>query len=217
MSLYRASVPPQRPYREPYPRSGDPFREVGVHALYLLSAILGPIRDAELRQRSSGNNRCVHHDEWTMQLECERGLAQILLTWSGPEQQVIAVQGERGRLQIDLWPGVVTRRAAGVRSRRIALASQPLLESASAAVQVGRAVWGFFRGTTKWYCGIERMIEEFYAALRHGSPMPVYMGDVHQVVEWNERAARSVEGPDDWRSTSERRAHEVHGSQAARR
>ncbi|MEO1078958.1 MAG: Gfo/Idh/MocA family oxidoreductase [Pseudomonadota bacterium] len=193
LTIYRSSVPPARSYRLPYPEAGDPFREVGVHALYCARAILGRIDDVQAQVRTSGKHELVGYDEWSAQLRCERGFGQILLSWNAPEQHVISVQGTQGRLSMELWPGVMTLRPHGRRDRRAIAAMRPALDATSTIAQVGVAALGYLRGTTRWYSGIDRMIRKFYVALESGEPMPFDFDSVHDVVNWNERVARSVE------------------------
>ena len=109
--FHRTGKAPRRPdKRPPYPLDGDPFREVGVHALYLMAAVLGSIRDASYMFRSTGYQTDFKNDEWFVQLECEKGLAQIQLTWNGPDEQTLEIYGDEGRLKIDLTSGLVLRR-----------------------------------------------------------------------------------------------------------
>ena len=193
LHLFRAGSAPQRDYRRPYPELGDPFREVGTHALYCITEFMGNIRDASVDVRSTGRQTEFTFDEWTVRLDCEKGPATLQLTWSGPKQQTIDVSGATGRIHMDLWPGIVTRRHNWSCDRRVQMAMQPVLESFSRVYQVARTVSGYFFGRAKWYRGMDQMIHDFYAALRTGTAMPVEFSHARHIVEWTERITNAVD------------------------
>src|SRR5690606_13242936 len=57
------SLPP------PFQRAGYPFRDLGVHALYLFEAFLGPIEDVYGTWRSLGGDPNLAFDEWRAQVD----------------------------------------------------------------------------------------------------------------------------------------------------
>jgi len=193
LSFFRAGTAPERDFREPYPLPGDPFREVGTHALYCVTAFLGDIQDADVRLSSTGKHPSFQYDEWNVQLECECGVAQIHLTWTLPLQQTIDLHGDQGRLQMDLGPSIVLKQRHWSTDRRIALAAAPVARSLSTIGQVSRTILRYCTGRYGTYKGIETMIGEFYKALRAGGPMPIDFHRARHIVEWTERIAAQAE------------------------
>src|SRR5262245_6955251 len=52
------------PLPEMYRDGGYPFRDMGVHGLYVIESILGPILDAQTVVSSTGSMPSLHCDEW---------------------------------------------------------------------------------------------------------------------------------------------------------
>ena len=194
VQVFRAGVAPGRTQiRPPYPLAGDPFREVGVHALYTVAAFLGSIRDASCVFRSTGNQTMFKNDEWSVQLKCEKRLAQVHLSWNGPAQMTVDVRGVAGRLRIDLSSGLALRRRVRKGPKAIQLAVNPIIESVTGVFQVALQAARYLAGKTKSYHGMDAMISEFYRALREGSPMPVSHAEALNIVMWTEQIAKIAE------------------------
>ena len=64
-------LPPQ------YRTAGYPFRDLGVHALYLFQAFLGPIEHVEADWTSLGGDPNLAYDEWRAQVRCRDGLGPL--------------------------------------------------------------------------------------------------------------------------------------------
>src|SRR5205814_1819069 len=101
---YRGGVlPPQ------YDEAGYPFRDMGVHALYLLEAFLGPIRDVTGQFAASDGDQS--YSEWRALVRAERGSGQIHLSWNvKPAQSLLLIHGTRGIVRVDLHGMTVTTR-----------------------------------------------------------------------------------------------------------
>ena len=194
VQVFRCGKPPQRvPKRAPYPDRGDPIREVGVHTLYCVSTFLGEIQNVQMIARNTGSQSEFELDEWSLNLECERGLAHIQLTWNGPSHQVISVRGDQGQLRVDLSSGLALRRRNWPGPKQVQLALNPVFEAGASVLQVCRRVGGYMLGGAKWYQGIHDFIQTFYSCLRAGNEMPTNYGSVRNVVDWIERLAESIE------------------------
>jgi predicted dehydrogenase/nucleoside-diphosphate-sugar epimerase len=79
-----------------------PFRDLGVHALYVLEAFLGSVENVEASYRASGRNPNLKFDEWHAQARCANGLGRMLLSWNArPMESRIVVRGTRGSIDVD--------------------------------------------------------------------------------------------------------------------
>ncbi len=185
-------VPPQ--YRE----GGYPFRDLGVHALYLMAAFLGEIQDVQAWFTTNGskpggdpNLLC---DEWRAVVRCAAGSGQFQLSWNvRPLQSVLVVQGTRGVLRADLFSMAVTTRRSSALPKAIERAWNPLGEALSTLVQVPSNVLRFLRQKILPYQGLRTMIADYYAALAAGKPAPCTVQDARPVVDWTERVARQAD------------------------
>ena len=194
VEIFRCGKPPIRiPKRPPYPDLGDPIREVGIHSLYCVSSILGKIRDVQMHVRKTGLQTDFELDEWSLNLECERGLAHIHLTWNGPSHQVISIRGDQGQMRVDLTSGLMLCRRNWFGPKHVQLALNPVFEATSSLWQVCKRIGEYSFGRSKWYQGIHEFIQTYYARLRAGDPMPIDQGSVRNVVEWTENLADSFE------------------------
>ena len=96
-----------------YRDAGYPFRDIGVHCLYLIQELLGPIEDVEAQWRSLGGDPNLAFDEWRALVRCKRGLGQFQLTYNvKPMQSQLIIHGTKGVLRVDLFAMFHGKRAA---------------------------------------------------------------------------------------------------------
>ena len=87
-----------------YRDAGYPFRDIGVHCLYLIQQLLGPIEDVDADWRSLGGDPNLAFDEWRALVRCKRGLGQFQLTYNTkPMQSQLIIHGTKGGLRGDLF------------------------------------------------------------------------------------------------------------------
>lgn len=60
-------------------RGGNPFRDLGIHALYQIELFLGPILELQWLSAHQGDEPLIHRDEWRAIMQCERGSAPTTL------------------------------------------------------------------------------------------------------------------------------------------
>ena len=94
-----AAYPPWEdgPLPPHYRDGGNPFRDLGVHGLYLLRAVLGEIEGVEPVFAARGGDPNLCFDEWYVVVRCERGIGHVRLSWNvRPLQTVFTVHATRG-------------------------------------------------------------------------------------------------------------------------
>jgi nucleoside-diphosphate-sugar epimerase/predicted dehydrogenase len=197
IDYFRSSeYPPYRggPLPPPYQQAGYPYRDIGVHALYLMEAFLGEIRNVEARYSGTGRNIHLLFDEWSALVECERGTGQFRLSWAGrPIQHLLWVHGTRGNILLDLYIG------SCVTFNKLPLPKpvEAILNSiTSASHSVLQALWNSIRVATGQLppgADIDRSINEFYTALSTGSTPPVSTTEGKRMVRWVEKVAREAD------------------------
>ncbi len=200
VDVFRSSVyPPYRggPLPPQYGDGGYPFRDLGVHALYMLRELLGPIEDvtAEFRTAgalSSGPN--LYFDEWRALLRCSRGSGQIQLSWNArPLQHLFMVQGTRGTLRADLYSMFITRRRSTPAPKAIERVLNAVVESGQSVLGVAMGAGRFALGRVVPYQGLHTLVRDFYHSLATDQPMPVTVESARDIVEWTERVARPAD------------------------
>ena len=177
-----------------YRSAGYPFRDLGIHCLYLIEAFLGPIERVEAQWRSLGGDPNLAYDEWRATLRCRRGLGQFQLSWNArPLQHLVVVQGTKGILKLDLvafsralrpalpLPGAIDRFVGAAR------------ESVESLARLGASALGFALGRVRQYHGVQELVAAFYAALTDGRRPPVSASEALAVVRWTEEVARRAE------------------------
>jgi predicted dehydrogenase/nucleoside-diphosphate-sugar epimerase len=181
-------LPPQ--YRE----AGYPFRDLGVHALYLFEAFLGPIEHVSADWKSLGGDPNLAFDEWRAQVRCLRGLGQFQLSWNvKPLQSQVIIQGTKGVLRVDLFLMFQALRASMPLPKAAERVVNALTDSVKPLVDVPRGVYGHLRKKVLPYHGLQDLVAAFYESLRHGSSPPVSVEDATRVVRWTEEVARASE------------------------
>ena len=181
-------LPPQ------YRSAGYPFRDLGVHALYLFQAFLGPIEGVSGIWESRGGDPNLAFDEWRAQVRCERGLGQFQLSWNvKPMQSQIIVQGTRGVLRADLFLMFLAMRKAMPVPKPIERVVNALTDSMQPLVDVPWGVAKFATGVVKPYQGLRDLVAAFYEALDGEGPLPVTLSDATTVVRWVEEVAGAAD------------------------
>jgi predicted dehydrogenase/nucleoside-diphosphate-sugar epimerase len=176
------------PYQ--YQAGGFPFRDLGVHSLYLLEAFLGPVSDATVRLGQPSRDGCPTFKDWRVSVQCERGSGQIHFSWEvTPAQDVLQIQGTRGIIRADMMGMSVTVRRKG----RLPGAAERILNTANEGrammTQVAGNVWRILRKKLRRYHGLQNLVAEFYATLQAGLPAPVSIEQATPTVRWTEHIA----------------------------
>ncbi|MEO7433125.1 MAG: NAD-dependent epimerase/dehydratase family protein [Dokdonella sp.] len=79
-----------------------PFRDLGVHGLYVLEAFLGTLTDVDARYRATGRDPNLKFDEWHASANGPGGLGRMLLSWNArPMESRLVVRGTRGIIEVD--------------------------------------------------------------------------------------------------------------------
>jgi nucleoside-diphosphate-sugar epimerase/predicted dehydrogenase len=176
-------------------RGGYPFRDVGIHALYLAEAFVGAVTSVNAWPEATGRGDCnLWIDEWRVVAECERGSAHIHLSWNvAPQQSLIVIHGTRGIIRADLSGMSVVvkkqRRLPEHATRVVNSVSEGISTAAQAMANVARVATGHL-----WqFHGIQALVGEFYRRLAAGQPSPVPAADARRAVRWTEEIARRAD------------------------
>jgi predicted dehydrogenase/nucleoside-diphosphate-sugar epimerase len=182
------TLPPQ------YRSAGYPFRDLGVHALYLFQAFLGPIEKVDAGWASLGGEPNLAFDEWRALVRCRDGLGQFQLSWNvRPMQSQMIVQGTKGVMRSDLFLMFQAIRESTPLPKAAERIFNALTDSAKPLVDVPINVLRFLRKKILPYHGLQMLVADFYRALAEGSPVPATAADALPVVEWTERVARAAD------------------------
>jgi len=177
-----------------YRDAGYPFRDIGVHCLYLIQELLGPIEDVDAEWRSLGGDPNLAFDEWRAVVRCQRGLGQFQLTYNvKPMQSQIIIHGTRGVLRVDLFAMFQGKRASTPLPKAAERLLNAFADSVQPLIDVPIGVWKFLRKEIQQYQGIRNLVADFYRRLAAGEPPPVSVDDAATVVQWVEKIAREAE------------------------
>jgi predicted dehydrogenase/nucleoside-diphosphate-sugar epimerase len=194
--LRGSAYPPYRggPLPPQYRSAGYPFRDLGVHALYLFQAFLGPIENVSAMWDSRGGDANLVYDEWRALVRCQRGLGQFQLSWNvKPMQSQVIVQGTRGVLRIDLGLMFHALRRSMPVPKPMERVMNALTDSIQPLFDVPAGVAKFALGVVKPYQGLHDLVAAFYRALDGDGPLPVTLADATGVVRWVEEVAGAAE------------------------
>jgi len=193
-----------------YRQAGYPFRDIGVHCLYLLQELLGPIEEVDAEWRSLGGDPNLAFDEWRALVRCKRGLGQFQLSWNvRPMQSQIIIHGTRGVLRVDLFAMFHGKRSTTPLPKAAERLLNAFTDSIQPLIDVPVGVWKFVRKEVQSYQGIRNLVAEFYRRLAAGQPPPVSVEDAAEVVRWVEKVARAAETDHAARLAKFTRAKEV--------
>jgi predicted dehydrogenase/nucleoside-diphosphate-sugar epimerase len=185
---FRSSeYPPYRggPLPIHYQNGGYPFFDQGVHALYLAEAFLGAIQDLKAFYGTHGGDSNLLYDEWRVAAQCERGTANIQISWNvRPLQNWFVVQGTKGVVRANLFSMWVTHTPQLPLPKAAARALQAMTEGLGICAQVPANVARFAAKKIVQYDGLHSLVAAFYGALQTGAPMPVPVEQARSTVYW---------------------------------
>ena len=174
-----------------YRDAGYPFRDIGVHCLYLMQALLGPIQGVDAEWSSLGGDPNLAFDEWRTLVRCKRGLGQFQLTYNTrPMQSQLIIHGTKSVLRVDLFAMFHGKRSNTPLPKAAERLVNAFVDSIGPMIDVPINVWKFVRKEVQAYQGLRDLVTEFYRRLAAGEPPPVSVEDAAQVVSWVEKVAR---------------------------
>jgi len=177
-----------------YRDAGYPFRDIGVHCLYLLQALLGPIEDVDAEWSSLGGDPNLAFDEWRALVRCARGLGQFQLTYNTrPLQSQLIIHGTKSVLRVDLFAMFHGKRSNTPLPKAAERLVNAFADSIQPLIDVPVNVWKFVRKEVQAYQGLRDLVTEFYRRLAAGEAPPVTIEDAAQVVHWVEKVARAAD------------------------
>jgi predicted dehydrogenase/nucleoside-diphosphate-sugar epimerase len=181
-------LPPQ------YRTAGYPFRDLGIHGLYVLEAFLGPIEKVDATWRAGAGDANLAYHDWRAVVRCARGLGQIQLSWgTRPLQHQIIIQGSKGVVRLDLFLMFQAWRKPAPLPKPAERIVNALTDSIQPLVDVPRNVVAFARKQIRQYHGVQELVIAFYEALAEGRRPPVTADDAISVVRWTEEVARAAD------------------------
>lgn len=175
------------PVSAPYRDGGYPFQDIGIHALCLMEAFLGRIRDVDVRYRSTGLNPNVFFDDWRGIVECEKGMGQFFLSWAvRPMRNELYIHGTRGYVHVDCFLQTCTVHKSLPGPKAITGPIDATLSAGATLYRVPRNMLRFLTKRLRPSPGIHDGVLRFYDALGRGAVQPVSPEDGRRLVGWTE-------------------------------
>jgi nucleoside-diphosphate-sugar epimerase/predicted dehydrogenase len=176
------------PYQ--YQDGGFPFRDLGVHSLYLMESLLGSVEHAETLLGPASRDGCPLFKDWRVVVRCARGSGHIYFSWEvTPPQDLLVIHGTKGVIRVDLAGMSLSvrkiRRMPGALQRIFNTANEGRMMMTSVVGSIARIAGKKLRR----YHGVQELIAEFYGSLRVGADPPVTVAQARRIVEWTERIA----------------------------
>jgi len=177
-----------------YRNGGYPFLDQGVHAFYLAEAFLGAIEDVSTYRGTYGGDPNLLYDEWRVAAQCQRGTANIQISWNvRPLQSWFVVQGTKGVVRANLFAMWVTHTSKMPLPKAAARALQAMSEGLSICAQVPANIVRFARKKIVQYDGLHSLVAAFYDALQTGAAIPVPAEQARSTVYWTNRVSQEAD------------------------
>ena len=177
-----------------YQKGGYPFLDHGIHALYLAESFLGAIEEVKPFYGTFGGDANLLYDEWRVAARCQRGTANVQISWNvRPLQSWFVVQGTEGVLRANMFAMWVTHTRRLPLPKAPARALQAMSEGLSICAQVPANIARFACGKIVQYDGLHSLVAAFYRALQANEAMPVPTGEARSVVYWTSRVSQEAD------------------------
>jgi predicted dehydrogenase/nucleoside-diphosphate-sugar epimerase len=182
------------PLPPPYRQGSYPFRDLGVHGLYLLELFLGNLENLQVSFHETGRDPLLTFDEWRAHAECERGTGYMYLSWNTrPIQNELWIHGTKAVIHVDCFLQTCEISSTMPGPKQIGMV---LTGTANAVRKSLRIPWNMVRfaaGRLKPSPGIYLGVHRFYESLQRGTPVPVTAEEGRRVTSW---IASAAEGAD---------------------
>lgn len=166
-----------------------PFRDLGVHGLYTLEALLGPIEHLDVHYRATGTAPNLKFDEWHATATTAHGVGRLLLSWNvRPMQNRLIVHATRGIIEADRFLQICRVKRVLPGPKFIGIVANAF---GAALRDVFRVPWNVVRFATKRLQpspGIQRGAAEFALALHEGRQPPISAEDGRRPIALMEAA-----------------------------
>jgi len=161
-----------------------PFRDLGVHGLYLLEAFLGPVDRIDVSFHGSGRNPNLRFDEWFASGTFARGVGRMQISWNvRPMQSRLIIQGSSAVIEVDRFMQIVrvSRNLPG--PKLIGMIVTAWTTALKDVVRVPRTVLRFATGRLKPSPGIRKGAIDFALAVRDRTSPPATAEEGRHVIE----------------------------------
>lgn len=207
-TVFRSSdYPPYAggPMPAPFRQGSYPYRDLGVHCLYVLESLLGEVRTLNVQHYSTGNEPLLTFDEWRATAECENGTAYVFLSWNTkPMQSEIWIQGTRGVIHVDSFLQTCTVNRVLPGPKPIQIVINGFLNGLNRAWYAPWNMVRFITGSLKPSPGIYASVQAFATAIHAGTPPPVPAEEGRRVIAWVESTGRAADQDKDGLVEAER-------------
>ena len=162
-----------------------PLRDLGVHGLYSIEALLGPIHDVRANWQSRGSAAGIPFSEWQVDVQAGEGVGRLLLSWTArPMENTLVIRGTRGSIHVDRFLQVcrVQPQLPGPKFVGIVLGG-----FGQALRDVFRIPWSMLRfatGRLESSPGIRDGARKFASAVREGAAPPFSGEDALRIAGW---------------------------------
>jgi nucleoside-diphosphate-sugar epimerase/predicted dehydrogenase len=182
------------PLPPPYRLGSYPFRDLGVHGLYLLETFLGPLQNVRAQHYETGRDPLLTFDEWRVHAECERGDGYLYLSWNTrPLQSELWIHGTRGVIHVDRFLQTCELNRLWPVPKQIGIIMNGLLNALRRTWAVPMNMLRFLTGSLKPSPGIYRAVQGFHRALAKNEPAPVSADQGRRVVTWMASASEAAD------------------------
>jgi len=184
---------------------GYPFQDLGVHALTLMEAFLGPIRHVDARYESTGKHSNVFFDQWRGTVRCTHGSGAFYLSWAArPIRNELFIRGTRGDLHVDCFLQTCRVHKSLPGPKPITAGLNTMIDAAHTLYDVPRNIGRFLSGSLRPSPGIHAGVLQFHAVLAGQHRALVTAEEARRVIAWLEPICRNA----DVRRDQELRLHE---------
>jgi predicted dehydrogenase/nucleoside-diphosphate-sugar epimerase len=151
-----------------------PFRDLGVHALYVIEQFVGAVRHVDAGYRATGRDPNVRFDEWHATTDCTNGTGRMLLSWNArPMESRLVVRCTRGTIEADRFLQICRVQRVLPGPKFIGILVGAFLNAAMDLVRVPWSVFRFATGMLKPSPGIRASAQAFARAVHEGRAPPV--------------------------------------------
>jgi 2-alkyl-3-oxoalkanoate reductase len=157
-----------------YRQGSYPFRDLGVHAFYLLEAFAGTLSDIRVEPAASGRDPMLTFDEWRIYGKAGIASVSAILSWNmQPIENSLWIHGERGTIHVDCFLQRCETHRTFPGPKQLNAVINGMAHSIGRLGHIPAYLFRVATGKAKPSPGIYNAVQAFHTALRDGGPVPV--------------------------------------------
>ena len=162
-----------------------PLRDLGVHGLYTIEVLLGPIHGVRVDWQARGTVSGIPYTEWQVAADAGEGTGRLLLSWTArPMENTLVIRGTQGSIHVDRFLQVCREQPQLPGPKFVGIVLGGFGQALRDVFRIPWSMLRFATGRLESSPGIREGARAFARAVRDRKPPPFTGEDALRIAGW---------------------------------